>query len=126
MLKYILIGLLGGILGGMGMGGGTLLIPLLTIFCNTSQVQAQGYNLLCFLPMAVITLIIHAKNKLLKVKCLLPFIFSGVVFSIIGSILANLIGNKLKIYFSIFLIMLGVYQIIQFFISKKRANTKKS
>ena len=33
----ILFGLLGGIFGGMGMGGGTMLIPLLTIFLNFSH-----------------------------------------------------------------------------------------
>ena len=29
---YIVFGILAGVLGGMGMGGGTILIPLLTIF----------------------------------------------------------------------------------------------
>ena len=33
----ILFGFLAGIIGGMGMGGGTILIPLLTIFLSISQ-----------------------------------------------------------------------------------------
>ena len=33
-LVYLLAGLAGGILGGMGMGGGTVLIPILTMFCG--------------------------------------------------------------------------------------------
>ena len=65
---FVIFGALGGILGGMGMGGGTLLIPLLTIFTNTKQKEAQGINLIVFIPMAVIALIIHFKNKLVLVK----------------------------------------------------------
>ena len=65
---YIIFGALGGILGGMGMGGGTLLIPLLTIFTETKQKEAQGINLIVFIPMAIIALIIHFKNKLVNVK----------------------------------------------------------
>ena len=57
-------GVLGGVLGGMGMGGGTLLIPLLTIFYKVSQHTAQAVNLISFIPMAVVALIIHIKNKL--------------------------------------------------------------
>ena len=51
---YFLCGILGGVLGGMGMGGGTVLIPLLTIFCGVEQGAAQGVNLLSFLPMSLL------------------------------------------------------------------------
>ena len=39
-LYLILSGVVSGILGGMGMGGGTLLIPILTIFLNFAQKNA--------------------------------------------------------------------------------------
>ena len=61
---YLIFGILSGVIGGMGMGGGTLLIPLLTIFCGISQIVAQMYNLLAFLPMSIIAIFIHYKNKL--------------------------------------------------------------
>ena len=61
---YILFGALGGLIGGMGMGGGTILIPLLTLFLNVPQLQAQTINLISFIPMAIVSLIIHIKNKL--------------------------------------------------------------
>ena len=34
---YVISGVAGGVIGGMGMGGGTLLIPLLTVLCGLSQ-----------------------------------------------------------------------------------------
>ena len=36
-LFMIIAGVVGGVIGGMGMGGGTLLIPILTIFLDVPQ-----------------------------------------------------------------------------------------
>ena len=44
-LTLFLCGVAGGLLGGMGMGGGTALIPLLTLF-GVPQAAAQGVPLL--------------------------------------------------------------------------------
>ena len=63
IILYALTGFLAGILGGMGMGGGTLLIPILTIFLGFKQKNAQAINLLVFIPMSLFALIIHIKNK---------------------------------------------------------------
>ena len=59
---YVLFGFIAGIFGGLGMGGGTLLIPLLTIFLGLDQKLCQGINLVSFLVMALFSLIIHYKN----------------------------------------------------------------
>ena len=60
-LWYILSGLCAGVAAGMGMGGGTLLIPVLTLALGLPQHAAQGVNVLAFLPAAVAALVIHAK-----------------------------------------------------------------
>lgn len=124
VLWLILIGICGGLLGGMGMGGGTLLIPLLTIFLGIEQNIAQGINLLAFLPMSIFALVIHFKNKLVNVKISWPIILLGLLSAIGGSFLANIIDPKnLKIYFGIFLILLGVFQFISIFF--KNTNKKQ-
>lgn len=116
----ILYGLIGGILGGMGMGGGTLLIPLLTLLGGLSQLESQGINLISFTIMAIISIIIHAKNKLIEFKVALPIILSGVVFSLLGSLLANSINTlTLKSLFGVFLVALGLFQGASFFIFEK-------
>ena len=71
---FFLAGIAGGLLGGMGMGGGTVLIPLLTIFCGVEQGAAQGVNLVAFLPMSALALTVHAENGLLRKDGLLPII----------------------------------------------------
>lgn len=122
MILYIIIGILGGIIGGMGMGGGTLLIPMLTLICNIQQVTAQKINLVCFLPMAIASLIFHIKNKLVVFKKSYLIMISGVVFSCLVSFIAvKTNSKKLKIYFAIFLIVLGIIQLISLFIEKKQS-----
>ena len=116
----ILFGLLGGIFGGMGMGGGTMLIPLLTIFLNFSQKVSQGFNIFSFLVMAVFALIIHIKNGLVDIKRVIPIVLSGILFSLGGAFLATLVkGNVLKIVFGVFLIILAVIEIFKLFKQNK-------
>lgn len=123
MVKYILFiafGILSGVIAGMGMGGGTLLIPLLTIFMNVNQHQAQALNLLSFIPMAVVSLVIHVKNKLVKLKGLGLFIFIAVLSSVLGSFIANKMnGDLLGKLFGGFLILLSLYQFLCCFSQKE-------
>lgn len=120
MLIKILFGFLGGILGGMGMGGGTLLIPLLTVFLSLSQNHAQTLNLIAFLPMSIITLIIHTKNKLVCYREALPIVISGVIFAILGAIImGNLKGEVIQKLFGGFLLLIAIYQIILLFKKEK-------
>ena len=109
VILYALFGLLGGVLGGMGMGGGTLTIPLLTIFAGVSQNYAQAYNLVSFIPTAIVALIIHAKQKLVKWNKILWIIVPAILSSVFGSILALSINtDSLRVGFGIFLIVLGI------------------
>lgn len=115
---YVLAGIVSGVVAGMGMGGGTLLIPVLIIFFNIAQQQAQGINLLAFIPCAIVSLIIHIKNKLVNFKIGLPILLTGVVSSILASILAvNTNSKLLQILFGVFLLVVGVAQTILTIIS---------
>ena len=42
----VFIGILSGIVSSLGMGGGTILILLLTLFLGLDQKAAQGFNLI--------------------------------------------------------------------------------
>lgn len=66
-ILLIVFGFLGGILGGMGMGGGTLLIPLLS-FLDIPQRTIQAINLIGFLPMSAVALFSILKTDWWKQK----------------------------------------------------------
>ena len=111
---YVLFGFLAGIFGGLGMGGGTLLIPLLTIFLGFEQKLCQGINLVAFLVMALFSLIIHYKHGYIQTKGILYIILSGVVFSILGAFIAVNVSSKLlRIAFGAFLCVLSVIETIK-------------
>ena len=110
----IFFGALAGVFGGLGMGGGTLLIPLLTIFLSFEQKLAQAVNLISFLVMALFSLAIHFKNGYIKTERVFILIFAGVISSICGAFLADKMPNQLlRVFFGIFLCFISAFQAIK-------------
>lgn len=112
-IYLVLAGLVGGLIGGMGMGGGTLLIPLLSLVLKVPQHIAQWLNLIAFVPMAVIALIIHCKNKLVEFSKILPVLIPAVFTSVLSSFIAvKAAPVLLRRLFGGFLIVMAVYSLI--------------
>lgn len=110
-LWYLLAGLAAGVLAGMGMGGGTLLIPLLTLALGVGQQDAQGVNMLAFLPGAVLALWIHKKAGRVTLKGCWPMLLFGLLGSALGALAAGWIQTQwLKKLFGLFLVALGFVQ----------------
>ncbi len=108
-LVYFLCGLAGGVLGGMGMGGGTALIPLLVLVCGVPQTAAQGVNLVAFLPMSLAALAVHAKNGFLETRGLWALVVPALLFSLLFSLLASVLpAAALRQGFGAFLVVLAV------------------
>ena len=120
ILWEIIGGLFGGLVGGMGMGGGTLLIPTLTLLAGLKQLEAQGINLVSFIPMSIVALILHFKNKLVRFKETYWLAIIGAGVSVVSALIAvNINNNILKKIFAIFLLGIGVWQIVEIFKQKK-------
>ena len=114
VLINIVIGLVAGVFGGLGMGGGTLLIPLLTIFLGYDQKLCQGINLVSFLVMAIFALIVHYKNDYIVTKGRIYIILSALIFPGLGAILAGFLpSNILRIAFGVFLCILSIVEVIK-------------
>lgn len=107
-----------GIFASMGLGGGMVLIVYLTVFAGFSQIVAQGINLVFFIPIAIISLVLHTKNKLVEWKKAVPAVLWGTAAVIISAWLANRIEQSLlSKAFGIFLILMGLKEL--FFKSEK-------
>ena len=121
----ILFGFLAGVVGGMGMGGGTVLVPLLS-FVDLPQKTIQAINLVSFLPMCSVALIFHAKNKLVETKNVLWLIVPAIIFAVVGALVADVASNEiLRLCFAVFLIAVGIWQLvlsIKFIVKQKRSN----
>lgn len=117
---YLILGFLGGIPAGMGMGGGTVTIPLLVLVGGVGQKIAQCANLFSFLPMSVGALKTHADNKLLQTQGISWVILPALAVSLLGALSASVLSSELlKRGFGAFLIglsFLGFYR----FVGEKR------
>lgn len=119
---FIIFGIIGGLLGGMGMGGGTLLIPLLTLFSNVGQQTAQFLNLLTFIPMSAFALVVHKKNGYVVKKRIAYVVLPAIIFAVAGSFVATILpADVLRKAFGVFLVLLGgVYFFKCVFSTKKK------
>jgi len=108
---YLILGFLGGIPAGMGMGGGTVTIPLLTLVGGVEQKIAQSANLFAFLPMSIGALKTHADNGLLQVKGIGWVIVPALLLSALGALVAaKLPSETLGKAFGAFLIGLACFE----------------
>ena len=112
VLLLILVGFLSGVIGGMGMGGGTILVPLLS-FLDLEQKCIQATNLISFLPMCVVALLFHNKNNLICKKNISWIVVPAVAFSVLGAWLGQRAQNDtLQICFGVFLVLVGLWQMV--------------
>jgi len=121
IVGIIIIGFLSGIISGMGIGGGTILIPALSIFFNYEQHTAQNFNLIYFIPTALIALFTHAKSGNIEKNVLWKIILFGLIGAGIGAIIAiNMEADILRKCFGGFLLIMGISEIF-----KKTERNKK-
>ena len=105
-LIYALLGALFGIAGGMGLGGGIVLIPAMTLLLGVEQHTAQGMTLFAYLPMAVFSLICHIRSKSLHIKPVLWITAFGLLGGVGGYLLARAFDTQtLRTVFGGFLIL---------------------
>lgn len=100
----------------MGMGGGTILILLLSLFMNMDQHIAQATNLVFFIPTAVAAIIIGLKNKNVEWKLSIPVILAGMIGAAIAANLSTYMDvKKLRKLFGIFLLITASYEIYSWY-----------
>lgn len=116
---FLIIGIISGIIAGMGMGGGTLLIPMLTLLMSVDQNLAQGINLIVFVPMAIVVCVIYFINKLVDFKNFLLIVIPAVIVSVLGSLVSFSVDkNVLRLIFGLFILLLGLIQLVLLIIHK--------
>ena len=108
------VSFLTGFVASLGLGGGMVLIIYLTIFSGMAQLEAQGINLIFFIPIALISIILHTKSKLIIWKKIFPSIITGAILALLFSFIASMLGSEiLSKIFSIFIIIIGIKELIK-------------
>ena len=128
-MTEIIIGIVSGIVSGTGMGGGTILIFLLSFILGIEQHVAQATNLIFFIPTAIVAIIVNLKNKNIDVKLAILISIFGILGAIIGAnISINIDVTVLRKCFGIFLAIIAlneIYSIFKLYIKPYKNNKKK-
>ncbi|MDY4586944.1 MAG: sulfite exporter TauE/SafE family protein [Oscillospiraceae bacterium] len=108
------VGVVTGVIASMGLGGGFVLLIWLTLFMDMPQRAAQGINLLFFLPIAVISVIMHLRAGLIDKKLVLSLVPGGIIGAVLGTLGSQLVGNELlrKLY-ALFLLAFGLRELFR-------------
>jgi len=94
----------GGAAGLLGVGGGIMMVPFLTLVADVSQHAAQATSLLVVLPTAVVASVTLQRKGIGDLPLALRFGLVGAVGGIAGALLAlALPGHALRIIFALFL-----------------------
>ena len=129
-MLQVIIGMFSGIFSGVGLGGGTILIFLLTMFAGLEQHIAQATNLIYFIPTAISAIIVNYRDKTIDTKLATFISICGIIGAIIGAkISVNTDVEKLRKLFGIFLAIIAIHEIYTLFKeykTYKKRNTKSS
>ena len=109
VLELFLVSAAAGVLSGWGVGGGTLLLLVLTLFLDVEHRTAQAVNMLFFLPAAALSLFFHRKNgridRTVWVRTALP----GTVAALVAALAALTVDvSLLRKPFGLFLLWSGL------------------
>lgn len=102
-------GLGASVISAWGVGGGTLLLLVMTLFLGVDQRTAQGINLLFFLPTAASALVCHAKGGFLDKPTLKAAVPIAVLAALIGAWVSNNLDVEvLRKPFGVYLLLSGI------------------
>lgn len=113
ILGELALGLLAGILSGLlGIGGGQVLIPGMTILFGVDQRLAQGISLAFIVPTAMTGALAHYRQGTAVPRAALLLMPGALVGGVLGALLAQWLPvGLLKLIFGVFLLYMGIRMI---------------
>lgn len=103
------VGVLGGLGGGfLGVGGGTVMVPLSVLWLRLSQHKAHATSLAAIAPVAVVGALSFAAAGEVDVRAALGLAAGAFLGAPLGAkVMAGLSEGRLKIVFGIFMVIVG-------------------
>lgn len=93
-----------------------ILVPAFTYILKLGEKEARATSVFCILPMVCTSGIFYFKSEYIDLKIGILSAIGGIIGGFLGAKLLQKLSDKyLKIFFTIFLIYVGVRMIIQVF-----------
>ncbi|MEP6978712.1 MAG: TSUP family transporter [Thermoleophilia bacterium] len=106
----VAFGVVTGVAAGiLGVGGGVLMVPFLTLVAGMPQHSAEATSLLVVLPTAVVASLVLQRRGIGDLGLALRFGVVGALGAAGGALLAlALPGRSLRVVFAVFLLLVGL------------------
>ncbi len=112
-LALVAIGVGTGTLSGLlGIGGGVVMVPAMVVLFGEIPVVAKGTSVAVIVPTSIVGTIRNRKHRNADLPTATAVGLAGVVFAVIGSLLADSIGDAVSN--TMFAVLLVVVAVIQF------------
>ncbi len=109
---FVVLGICAGVISGtLGLGSGTVIVPVLVLLCGFEQKSAQGTALAAMVPMALVGALLYWKNPDIEMNRLVIglIIFGALAGTLAGAELAfRLPSHTLRKVFAIYLVIVAV------------------
>jgi len=109
VIEALLIGLAAGVVAGLlGVGGGALFVPALTIGLGLSQLDAEATSLLAIVPVALVGAVRHRSHGNVDVRTGVVLGLVAVAGAAAGVAIANAVPERaLELGFGVFLLFVA-------------------
>jgi len=107
-LELVTGGFVGFLSGLLGVGGGTILVPILTLLFGVEQHQAQGVSLFMIIPTAISGAWAHARLGHVHWRLVWPIALASIAAAVAGARLAHVLpAATLRFAFGLLLVWVG-------------------
>ena len=121
IMLLVALGVLTGFLSGLlGVGGGVIMVPLLSLLIGLEQHLAQGISMLVIIPTSIIGIWQLRKKNLIDYSAALYFAGGSIVGSFIsGNLVDTIPEDNLRTIFGAFITLVGMRMLFQYYHSIK-------
>lgn len=114
-MRYIAVGLAGGLFSGLlGIGGGTVMVPLMVLLLGTEQKTAHALSLGAIIPISIVALLVYGGAGEINPVASGALVVGAIFGARIGAgLLARASERHLKAAFGFFLLVAAVLMVIE-------------
>lgn len=114
-IYYLMIGMIGGLMSGLlGIGGGTVMVPLMVLWLGSAQREAHALSLAAIIPISLVAVIVYGQAGEVDIISSIALAIGAIGGARLGAgLLANAKERPLKFAFGCFLIIAALLLVVE-------------
>jgi len=112
---YLMIGMIGGLMSGLlGIGGGTVMVPLMVLWLGTAQREAHALSLAAIIPISLVAVVVYGQAGKVDPLAAIALTLGAIFGARVGAgLLANAKERPLKLAFGFFLLIAALLLVLE-------------